>query len=112
LRKPQVHERLVALENNKMPMTQKEANELNVKKAVVKGFWILACAADGVDSDSKFVVFSDTNHVAKMHNKAMAEFFNLRNRIARNVARRERHAVQVDMGLKRVKGAQGGTYYE
>lgn len=30
----------------------------------------------------------------------------------RNAARRERHAAMTSMGLKRVKGALGGTYYE
>lgn len=30
----------------------------------------------------------------------------------RNRARRERHAVMVSMGLKRVRGALGGVYYE
>jgi hypothetical protein len=95
-----------------MPMTQKEANQLNVAKAEVKGFWILACAAEGVDPESKFVAFSNDNNVAKMHNNAMGEFFKLRSRIQRNMDRRDRHAVMSDMGLKRVKGAQGGTYYE
>lgn len=32
--------------------------------------------------------------------------------LARNAARRERHAVLTSLGLKRVKGNLGGTYYE
>lgn len=30
----------------------------------------------------------------------------------KNFARRERHAMLTDLGLKRVKGALGGVYYE
>lgn len=33
-------------------------------------------------------------------------------RLARNQARRDRHAALVSLGLKRVKGALGGIYYE
>ncbi len=95
-----------------MPMTQKEANQLNVKKAEVKAAWFAACLEAGVPTDTKFVVFSNASDLAKRHNELMGEFFKLRNRIARNVTRRERHAVMSDMGLKRVKGANGGTYYE
>lgn len=29
-----------------------------------------------------------------------------------NAARRERHAAMTDLGLKRVRGALGGVYYE
>lgn len=33
-------------------------------------------------------------------------------RIERNRVRRERHAILTDMGMKRVRGALGGVYYE
>ena len=33
-------------------------------------------------------------------------------RIIRNAKRRERHAALTSLGLKRVKGALGGVYYE
>ena len=95
-----------------MPMTQKEVNQLNAAKAEIKHLWAAACEAAGVPADSKFVVFEPTNCSAALHNAAMGEFFKLRSRIQRNMDRRDRHAVMSDMGLKRVKGAQGGTYYE
>lgn len=95
-------------------MTQNEANQLNAAKAQVKALWILACVADGIEpnSDSKFVIFSNDNQAAKDHNLAMSNFFNLVGRIKRNIARRERHAAYKSLGLNRVKGAQGGVYYE
>jgi hypothetical protein len=95
-----------------MNMTQKEANQLNEAKAKVLAQWREACFTQGVPADSKFVVFADTNEAAKEHNRLMGEFFALRNRIARNIARRERHAAMKDLGLKRVKGSLGGAYYE
>ena len=33
-------------------------------------------------------------------------------RLRKNKARRDKHAVLTSLGLKRVKGALGGTYYE
>lgn len=93
-------------------ISQKEANQLNAAKAQVKALWILACQADGIDPESKFVVFTANNQVAQDHGQAISHFFDLRNRIKRNEARRERHAAYRDLGLTRVKGNLGGTYYE
>lgn len=93
-------------------MTTKEANQLNSAKAAVLAQWREACLTQGIPADSKFVIFAETNDAAKEHNRLMLEFTKLRNRITRNVARRERHAAMLDMDLVRVKGAQGGTYYE
>ena len=93
-------------------MTQNEANALNTMKQAVRESWISACNLEGIPTDSKFVVFSDANTEAVRHNELMGEFLKMRNRIARNISRRERHAAMTDLGLKRVKGALGGTYYE
>jgi hypothetical protein len=112
LHKNQSGEILVALENNKMPITNKEANQLNNAKLAVRQAWAAACLEAGVPTDTKFVVFNNASDLAKRHNELMGEFFKLRNRIQRNMNRRDRHAVMSDMGLKRVKGALGGTYYE
>lgn len=95
-----------------MAMTQKEADTLNGMKADVKALWVLACQHDGVPTDSKFVVFSNDNQNAMGHNRAMLEFIKTRNRIAHNMARRERHATMKDLGINRVRGAQGGVFYE
>lgn len=93
-------------------MTSKEANQLNAAKAAVQAQWAKACASIGLPADTKFVVFNNDNIEANEHNRLMGEFFKLRNRIARNIARRERHAAMKDLGLRRVTGAQGGVYYE
>jgi hypothetical protein len=93
-------------------MTQKEANQLNDAKAAVLAQWKKACFTQGIPADSKFVIFANNNADAIEHNRLIGEFFKLRNRIARNVARRERHAAFRDLGLKRVTGALGGVYYE
>lgn len=33
-------------------------------------------------------------------------------KVRKNTARRERHGILTDLGLKRVRGANGGVYYE
>jgi hypothetical protein len=81
-----------------MPMTQKEANQLNLAKIEIRKAWIMACTEAGVPTDTKFVVFNNASALAKRHNELMGEFFKLRNRIQRNVNRRDRHAVMSDMG--------------
>jgi hypothetical protein len=96
------------MENN---MTNKEASQLNTAKAEIKILWQAACLEAGVPADSKFVVFENTP-AADAHNQAMLEFQKLRNRIVKNSNRRERHATLKGLGLNRVKGAQGGVYYE
>jgi hypothetical protein len=80
------------MEATQMPLTQKEANQLNAAKAEVKGFWILACAAEGIEPTSHFVIFSENNFAAKNHNRATGEYFKLVNRIKRNSNRRDRKA--------------------
>jgi hypothetical protein len=95
-----------------MPMTKKEANELNAAKAAVRESWIHACSHDGVAQHEKFVVFSNDNPFAIKHNNRMLAFMKLRNRITKNIARRDRHATLVSLGLKRVTGSLGGVYYE
>ena len=93
-------------------MTTKEANQLNAAQNEVREWWRLACNRENIPFDSKFVVFSADNIYVPYHTTAMANFMKLRNRIARNVARRADHGAMTDLGLKRVKGNLGGTYYE
>ena len=93
-------------------MNAKEVKQLNEARAAVTAQWRKACFTQGIPADSKFVIFANDNADAVEHNRLMGVFFNLRNRIARNVARREKHAALKSMGLNRVVGAQGGVYYE
>lgn len=93
-------------------MNTKEANQLNAAKSAVAAQWAKACASVGLPAETKFVVFSNNNVTANEHNRLMGEYFKLRNRINRNVARRERHDAMKDLGLKRVRGSQGGVFYE
>lgn len=95
-----------------MPLTNKEAKQLNDAKAQVKSLWIRACIADGIETSSMFVEFSKDNQAAVDHNQAMGEYFKMLNKIKRNVARREKNEAMRSIGLKRVVGAQGGVYYE
>ncbi len=95
-----------------MPLTQNEVNALNASKAQVKALWIRACIADGIEPDSKFVVFSNDNPAARDHAQAISSHFELVGKIKRNQARRERHAAYKELGLNRVRGSQGGVFYE
>jgi hypothetical protein len=95
-----------------MALKPNEVSELNAAKAQVKSLWIRACICDGIEPDSKFVVFSPDNPVARDHAQAMSSYFALVGKIKRNQARRERHAAYKELGLNRVRGAQGGVYYE
>lgn len=74
-------------------MTQNEANQLNEARQATLTEWAKACKFDGIPTDSRVAIFSDDNPHAKQHNELMGEFFKLRNRIARNIRRRERHAM-------------------
>ena len=95
-----------------MATIQAHQDYLTMLKRDVQAAWIKACEADGIDTFSKFVVFSNTTEAAA-YNELMGLFLKARqayhNQCSRNRARRERTAIVSDMGLKRVKGAQGGT---
>lgn len=84
-------------------------------KQDVKIKWLAACDADGIDPSSDFVVLSDT-WPAREYNDAMAAYLKARNeyqrQVERNRQRRARHEAMTSLGLQRVKGALGGTYYE
>jgi hypothetical protein len=90
-------------------------NYLIALKRDVQAAWITACEADGIDPASKFVVFGNTTEAAN-YNELMGLYLRAirayRAQVKRNQARRDRHAVLTGLGLKRVKGALGGTYYE
>jgi hypothetical protein len=92
--------------------SKKEQAQLAAAQAALTASWAKACASVGVPTDSKFVVFEASTPESIEHNRLMGEYFKLRNRIARNIARRERHAAMKDLGLNRVRGALGGVYYE
>lgn len=73
-----------------MNLTAKEANQLNESKAIIKVAWLKACAVEGAEPTSVFVVFSTTNPAAIEHNNLMLAHAKLVNRIKRNISRRER----------------------
>jgi hypothetical protein len=95
-----------------MALTNKEIKALEAGKAQAKALWIRACIVDGIEPTGQFIVFSDDNPAARDYNAAVLDLMKLRNRIKANAARRERHAAYKDLGLNRVKGGLGGTYYE
>ena len=90
----------------------KEREQMAVQEARVRGLWRLKCEHDGVDPQSKFVVFSPANPHTQAYHNAVQELFAMRKRFEKNARRRERHEVLTSMGLKRVRGALGGVYYE
>lgn len=98
-----------------MASIQAQQDYLTMLKRDVQAAWIKACEADKIDPLSKFVVFSNTTEAAA-YNELMGmylrELAKYRKQIKRNQARRERHAALTGLGLKRVKGALGGVYYE
>mgnify|MGYP003395336588 CR=1 FL=1 len=59
-------------------MTQKEVKKFNGQMALIKSAWEQACKRDGIESTSKFVVFSTDNPFAKTHDELMGEFLKLR----------------------------------
>lgn len=85
------------------------------KKQEMKAAWSLACAAEGIDSGSLFIVFGATpeskayNEAALAYQKAVAAH---NAQVIHNLNRRARHDAMKALGLKRVKGALGGVYYE
>jgi hypothetical protein len=85
-------------------MTTKEAALLNEAKAAVLAQWTKACLTQGIPADSKFVVFANDNADAIEHNRLMGEFFKVRNRIARNVAKREKAAVAKQNAARKAFG--------
>jgi len=50
--------------------------------ATAKSLWALACNEDGIPVDSKFAVFSDGNRAAKLHDRAMQQYFEARQQYA------------------------------
>ena len=98
-----------------MASIQAQQDYLTMLKRDVQAAWIKACEADGIELSAKFVVFSNTTESAA-YNELMAMYLKARqkfhNQLMRNKARRERHEAITSLGLKRVKGALGGTYYE
>jgi hypothetical protein len=98
-----------------MASIQAQQDYLTMLKRDVQSAWLAACAADQIDPASKFVVFTNTTEAAA-YNELMGMFLKARqrfhNQVNRNRNRRERHSALTGMGLKRVKGALGGVYYE
>jgi hypothetical protein len=95
-----------------MPLTKKEHAQFIEIHAILREAWKKACREEGVPEDTAAVIFSSSNASAKEYNQHVDELIKIRNRIRHNVARRERHAALTGMGLKRVKGDLGVTYYE
>ena len=98
-----------------MASIQAQQDYLTMLKRDAQAAWLAACKADGIEPSSKFVVFTNTTEAAA-YNELMGMFLRARqkfhNQVNRNRARRDRHAAHTDLGLKRVRGAQGGVYYE
>ena len=98
-----------------MASIQAQQDYLTILKRDAQAAWIKACEADGIELSAKFVVLSNTASAAA-YNELMGLYLkavrNFSKQLARNKARRARHAAHTSLGLKRVKGALGGTYYE
>jgi hypothetical protein len=98
-----------------MASIQSHQDYLTMLKRDVQSAWLAACEADRIDPMSKFVVFTNTTEAAA-YNELMGLFLKAvrayKAQIKRNQDRRERTSMLKDLGVKRVKGALGGTYYE
>jgi len=93
-----------------MKITKSQRN-LIAAKAECDRLWRLCCIADGIGTDSKFIVFSDENPYTVEYNEAAAKFLQARKREAANQARRARHEAYTSCGLKAVR-VNGKTFYE
>lgn len=85
---------------------------LEAAKAEASRLWVLMCQHEQIDPASAFVSFSDDNPFLEEHRRAMDALFSAREKERKNAARRGRHEAYTSLGLKRVKGALGGVYYE
>jgi hypothetical protein len=98
-----------------MATIQQHHERISQLKLEVQAAWRKACNADGINHDSKFVVFTNTIEAA-VYNELMCVYQNevlaYHAQMDRNAYRRERTQMIADMGLKRVRGALGGTYVE
>ena len=94
---------------------QAHQNHITMLKREVQNAWIKACQADNIPLSTSFAVFSNTTEAAA-YNELMGIYLKsvqaYRKQLDRNRSRRERHGILTSMGLKRVKGNLGGTYYE
>lgn len=96
-----------------MAFTVKEYNQVVLAKRELRALWLEACAIDGItDTSATCIIFSNGNPKADEYNTRMSAYFKMVKRIKANEARRAKHAAMSDLGLARVKGALGGTYYE
>jgi hypothetical protein len=93
-------------------MNKKELAQIAAAKLALRTQWEKACDFEQIPHDSTFIIFSVSNTETDKYNKMALELDKMRQRIVRNVTRRERHEAMTSLGLKRVKGALGGTYYE
>lgn len=87
-------------------------SRLEAAKSEATRLWVLMCQHDNIDPAAKFVVFSDNNPFREEHRRAMDVLFDAREKERKNAARRGIHEAYTSLGLKRVKGALGGVYYE
>lgn len=90
----------------------KSQQKVQDTKAEVKRLWNLMCDLKGIERDSTFVVFAPSDPLQVEYNNAMHAYQVALHNERKNAARRERHEVLTSMGLKRVRGALGGVYYE
>lgn len=92
-------------------MTKSQA-KVAAARTEVKRLWSLMCEHDKINPTSLFVVMDPANPLTAEYNAAaLALQVAIKNEI-KNQARRDKHAAYTSCGLKRVKGALGGVYYE
>jgi len=78
-------------------MTTEEKHRLKIARQTMQMSDAMAAVMGGMTKDEARAIIEA--HDAKLREK-------------RNADRRERHQAMTDLGLKRVRGALGGTYYE
>ena len=87
-----------------MKLTKSQQKVIDTK-AAAKRVWILMCEHDGIDPDSKFVVFSNSNPFAKQYSDAQDLYYAAVKAERKNQARRMKHDAFKSCGLNRVVGA-------
>lgn len=93
--------------------TAKEYNQVVLAKRELRVLWLEACAIDGItDTSATCIIFSNGNPKSDEYNTRMGAYFKMVKHIKANAARRARHTAMTDLGLVRVKGNLGTTFYE
>lgn len=89
----------------------KSQQKVETLRAEAKRLWALKCEHDGIDPNSKFVVFSTDGYLNQEYNDVVTRLQAAVKAEKRNAARRARHEAYRSCGMTRVC-VNGKVFYE